>query len=587
LFFLLASAGCAEDTAEEMVELETSDGHRFRIDIYEYPNQQGREPMHTMDLEGAKEACSKEGKRLCTATEWRRACAGSEGLRRYAYGSAYIPRICHTQVDLPSGHSSMLDASDLVASSGAYRDCQTDEGVYDLNGNLEEWVLDSWRGVGGMLEGGAFYTHQEYTDCTGRYSRQPDYRLVANQPVFSAGFRCCLSETPPTEADIASDADQRLEKARSLSSSASYQSDDEVEIRPGVFMDRFEYPNRAGEYPLRALNWEDASERCSKADKRLCGAAEWERACSGSLRSLLPYGDDYMAGACPVYLSSPTPSGSHPACASEAGVYDLVGGLWEWTNTPLDAEALRSQPDESLREIRGGSWYVEERKGVCRPEDGYPAAPEGVPFPDVGFRCCRGETQQPTSSTPTVKNGCAAGLLAVGDSCVSILEFPGKQGLHPRGNLDWQGAIEACSSQGLRVCSESEWERACEGSERRRWPYGDVFDPEACFLLSSPRDAGEVNARPSGSLTRCRTPEGIMDLSGNLWEWTRAEDGSGVLRGGGWDFSAGLGQCRSRAPAEGNYSEPQLGVRCCGEIKAPAVLETPVPSPDSPPSDGQ
>ena len=173
-------------------------------------------------------------------------------------------------------------ASELVAASGAYRDCQTDEGIFDLNGNLEEWVLDTWRDVGGMLEGGAFYTHQEYTDCTGRYSRQPDYRLVADQPVFSAGFRCCLSESEPTEVDIASDAELRLTKARSLSSSEPYAPENEVEIRPGVFMDRFEYPNRAGEMPLRTLSWSQARQRCTDAGKRLCEAAEWERACAGS-----------------------------------------------------------------------------------------------------------------------------------------------------------------------------------------------------------------------------------------------------------------------------------------------------------------
>ncbi len=573
LALLLCSLACVEEATVDMVELETNDGHVFQIDIFEYPNQKGREPMHTMDLAGAMEACANEGKRLCSAAEWRRACAGADGFRRYAYGSAYIPRICHTQVDLPSGHSSMLDASELVAASGAYRDCKTDEGIFDLNGNLEEWVLDSWRDVGGMLEGGAFYTHQEYTDCTGRYSRQPDYRLVADQPVFSAGFRCCLSDEAPTAAEISSDAEQRLAKAQTLSSNASYASEDEVEVRPGLFMDRFEYPNRAGEMPLRTLSWEQARKRCTDAGKRLCEVSEWEQACSGTTQRPLPYGDRYLAGACPVYLSSPTPSGSHPACASDTGVYDLTGGVWEWTETPLDADALRSTPGESLREIRGGSWYVEERKGVCRPDDGYPAAPEGVGFPDVGFRCCRGQAVPKPTPTSMSNLACPEGLKPVGETCVSIHEFPGKAAERPRGNLNWEAAQEACKSQGRRVCTTKEWETACEGKEGRRWPYGHVYDADACFLLSSPRTVDEVNARPSGSLPECASPEGIMDLSGNLWEWTLAPDGRGVLRGGGWDFSAGMGQCRANASAEDGYSEPQFGVRCCADPTVEAAPE--------------
>ena len=583
LLFCLAS--CAEEDTTEMVELVTSSGHRFQIDVYEFPNKAGSEPTYSVDLADAQAACEKKGKRLCTSTEWRRACAGPEGARRYSYGDQYIPRICHTEVDKASGHSSMLDPAGLIVASGAYADCQTDAGIHDLNGTLEEWVLDSWRGIGGMLEGGAFYTHHEYTDCTGQYSRQPDYRLVADQPVSSAGFRCCVSETPPSEEDISADANTRIEAAQRLNSTAPYQTDNEVEISPGLFMDRFEYPNQAGEFPIRAIQWTEANEKCTAAGKRLCSAAEWEQACGGSQRNTMPYGEHYMAGACPVYLDAPTPSGSHPACASDLGVYDLVGGLWEWTSTPLDAEALRAQglsfgdqsywhkdPDskgsqsqtESLREIRGGSWYVEEKKGLCRPDEGYPAAPEGVPFPDVGFRCCRGQAKkvpQPTSMSP---ESCPSGLVLSGGVCISEMEFPGERGTIPRGNLNWQDAQEQCQTQGLRVCTSTEWTRACEGAEERRWPYGDVYEPQRCFVLEDDAST-ETSARPSGSMADCASADGVFDMSGNLWEWTEDTNGQGVLRGGGWNFSAGMNQCRAQATPDLTTREAQFGVRCCTE----------------------
>ena len=133
LLFCLAS--CAEEDTTEMVELVTSSGHRFQIDVYEFPNNAGSEPKYSVDLADAQAACEKKGKRLCTSTEWRRACAGPEGARRYSYGDQYIPRICHTEVDKASGHSSMLDPAGLIVASGAYADCKTDEGIHDLNGN--------------------------------------------------------------------------------------------------------------------------------------------------------------------------------------------------------------------------------------------------------------------------------------------------------------------------------------------------------------------------------------------------------------------------------------------------------------------
>ena len=61
----------------------------------------------------------------------------------------------------------------------------------------------------------------------------------------------------------------------------------------------------------------------------------------------------------------------------------------------------------------------------------------------------------------------------------------------------------------------------------------------------------------------CKTPEGVFDLSGNLWEWTTSEYSDGVLRGGGWNLSAGLGQCRSKAAAQSSYHAGEVGVRCC------------------------
>ena len=130
------------------------------------------------------------------------------------------------------------------------------------------------------------------------------------------------------------------------------------------------------------------------------------------------------------------------------------------------------------------------------------------------------------------------------------------------GNLDFGEAQEACRQRGLHVCRRGEWELACAGPQQRRWPYGNTYEPDRCFDESQASQSHSGEAAPSGMAERCHTPEGVYDMSGNLWEWV-AQDNGGVLRGGGWNISAGLGQCRARAAARQDYAVAETGTRCC------------------------
>jgi len=145
------------------------------------------------------------------------------------------------------------------------------------------------------------------------------------------------------------------------------------------------------------------------------------------------------------------------------------------------------------------------------------------------------------------------------DVCIDSFEYPNQRNSIPTSGLDYSGAVTACAEQGKRLCTEAEWEASCAGpSGTRRWPYGDTFRESACALRQDLRNGATVS--PSGKMHHCVTPEGIFDLSGNLWEWVATEDGSGALRGGGGDFSEGMGQCSARAE---NRAGTLGGVRCC------------------------
>lgn len=551
----------------------------FWIDRYEFPNQAGTKPrVYTHAIE-ARAACEAEGKRLCTAAEWRRACAGPEGSLRFGYGPRYEAGRCHASHTLQSGHTSMMDPEEQVAASGAFAKCTTPEGVVDLVGNVEEWVEDDWRGVDAMLEGGAWYTYADYADCSGDYSRHPDYRLRPDKEVYSAGFRCCWSETAPTPLDRRADQQRRLQRPAAL---PDYEPSNEVALTEGVFIDTYEYPNRPGERPLAAVDQREAAALCDAAGKRLCSAAEWELACAGPAQLRYPYGDRLVKNACPVEVSALPPSGSYFACTSPSGAADMVGSLWEWTATPLDAPVLKGRPDEVLRELRGGSWKVDPRKAACRATDGYPAAPEDAAFPDVGFRCCRGPELELGGTAATGPTACPAGMVSLegsartGPFCVDRKEYPNGERTWPKADLTLDAAVAACSAAGKHLCTEAEWMQACSGPEARRWPYGNTYDPAACHDNAEGERGGGGHPVQSGYRKGCVTPEGVVDLSGNVWEWTLRTRGAGrgatgVLHGGGWNLSAGLNQCRSTAEARASY-QGQSGARCCASPDEAAAL---------------
>ena len=156
-------------------------------------------PQGYISGEVAQDACNAAGKRLCTTDEWLRACRGPND-RTYPYGYAYQPGVCnegrsvHPVIEL-FGTGATFNATELndpllnqlpdsLAPSGAYTGCVTDEGVYDLHGNLHEWIDDP----AGTFRGG-FYVDATINGpgCTYRTTAHTfDYHD------YSTGFRCCM-----------------------------------------------------------------------------------------------------------------------------------------------------------------------------------------------------------------------------------------------------------------------------------------------------------------------------------------------------------------------------------------------------------
>lgn len=109
------------------------DTAEFCMDQFEYPNRFGMLPRTNVTYREASQLCARQNKRLCHELEFERACSGLDGWHQ-PYGPTYVPGTCNTEVDSGVGEDRWL------ATSGAFADCVSPEGIYDLDGNLSEWV---------------------------------------------------------------------------------------------------------------------------------------------------------------------------------------------------------------------------------------------------------------------------------------------------------------------------------------------------------------------------------------------------------------------------------------------------------------
>jgi serine/threonine protein kinase/formylglycine-generating enzyme required for sulfatase activity len=115
-----------------------------------------------------------------------------------------------------------------------------------------------------------------------------------------------------------------------------------------------------------------------------------------------------------------------------------------------------------------------------------------------------------------------------------------------------------------RLCSEREWERAARGADGRVYPQGDSTQTsEACFLRVPSDSYGD----PVGAHAASRSPFGVDDMSGNVWELVRSDRADLQAYRGGARYNDALQlTVFSRATDAVDMVDNGVGVRVCADL---------------------
>ena len=131
---------------------------------------------------------------------------------------------------------------------------------------------------------------------------------------------------------------------------------------------------------------------------------------------------------------------------------------------------------------------------------------------------------------------------------------------HPVVFVSLGDARSYCKWAGKRLPTEDEWEKAARGIGGNIYPWGSDFDPARANTSLT----GIVGTTQVKDFEEGKSPYGLYDMAGNVWEWTDSDfsETSKVVRGGSWGLTHRFARAFTRIGYAPDTRTNNLGFRC-------------------------
>jgi formylglycine-generating enzyme required for sulfatase activity len=137
---------------------------------------------------------------------------------------------------------------------------------------------------------------------------------------------------------------------------------------------------------------------------------------------------------------------------------------------------------------------------------------------------------------------------------------------HPVVLVTWREAENYCAWRGRlrgeprRLPTEAEYEKAARGEGGLAYPWGNLFEPDK--LNSAVNGPGDTT--PVGQYVDGKSPFGVLELAGNVFQWTstKYKHGHMTVKGSAWEDYGGIGRGASRHGRAIDARHIIVGFRC-------------------------